>query len=334
MKILITGMNKNQCVEDFYLHQQLEVVPSHYSLIRCLRDMGHTVEQRHVTFGENLHEYDEVIIFLHNPKSFAGYYYNGLYAISQRPDAILAFDDWQIDSIYNTIDSASIRAKYTADMQVAAPADMSPYMSALEAAISIINSKSNRMLISAFSDGDISLLLDYPVSRLFSYNPNPYHLNRQPHRVVLQKQRVFNFASLVQAKTARWIKKQQVTWPIEFYGSRKDKQVRLKEQEMCQVYAEQWGCLMPGYAHAGSGWWRARPLQVADAGSILIGEPAEMMLYYRDKRLANLCAHDIENMSDAELTATARDQRDALYANHPLDKSTQQMQLQRVLDAT
>ena len=36
MKILITGMNKNQTTKDFYLRQQLKVVPSHYSLIRCL----------------------------------------------------------------------------------------------------------------------------------------------------------------------------------------------------------------------------------------------------------------------------------------------------------
>ena len=45
-KILITGMNKNQCTEDFYLRQQLQVVPSHYSLLRCLRDMNYEVEQR------------------------------------------------------------------------------------------------------------------------------------------------------------------------------------------------------------------------------------------------------------------------------------------------
>ena len=48
MKILVTGMNKNQVTESFYLNQQLKVVPSHYSLLRCLRGMGHEVEQRYV----------------------------------------------------------------------------------------------------------------------------------------------------------------------------------------------------------------------------------------------------------------------------------------------
>ena len=58
MKILVTGMNKNQVTENFYLRQQLKVVPSHYSLLRCLRDMGHEVEQRIVKVGEDLSEYD------------------------------------------------------------------------------------------------------------------------------------------------------------------------------------------------------------------------------------------------------------------------------------
>ena len=64
MKILVTGMNKNQVTENFYLRQQLKVVPSHYSLLRCLRDMGHEVEQRIVKVGEDLSEYDRVICFL------------------------------------------------------------------------------------------------------------------------------------------------------------------------------------------------------------------------------------------------------------------------------
>ena len=40
-KILITGMNTLQVTEDFYKRQQLQVIPSHTSLIACLRDMGY-----------------------------------------------------------------------------------------------------------------------------------------------------------------------------------------------------------------------------------------------------------------------------------------------------
>ena len=102
---------------------------------------------------------------------------------------------------------------------------------------------------------------------------------------------------------------------------------------MCEVFSKQWGCLMPGYFHSGSGWWRARPLQVADAGSIIIGDKDEMMVYYKDESIASLRAEDIEAMDVTQLQNTAKMQRDALYDNHPLDKNVEQEELRRVLEA-
>jgi hypothetical protein len=102
---------------------------------------------------------------------------------------------------------------------------------------------------------------------------------------------------------------------------------------MMNVYASQWGILMPGYFHAGSGWWRARPLQIADVESILIGEPKEMMLYYRDESLANIRASDIATLSDSKLTEIAIAQREAIYRNHPLNKEVTRQELNAVLNA-
>ena len=341
MNILITGMNKLQCTKDFYLEQQLKVIPSHYSLIRCLEDMGHTVTQRHVEIGETLDEFDEVIVFIHNPSGFAGYVYNALWAISQVPNCILAFDVWQTDSIYSGLvalkDPAKLFRQYVKDSHKFVPADVEKYERTFLESIDKVESKTNRMLISAFSGGDLSLLIDYPKELLFPYNPNPYHLNRQPEVNPLfpePRERVFNFAGLVQDKTKKWLKAQGVdkhSWPLKQYGSRKDGQDRVTEDVMVTIYSQQWGILMPGYFHAGSGWWRARPLQVADAGSILIGEPKEMMLYYNDERLANIQAKDIVDLSDSELEQLAKDQRDALYQSHPLDKDIQKAELNACL---
>jgi len=341
VNILITGMNKLQCTKDFYLEQQLKVIPSHYSLIRCLEDMGHTVTQRHVEIGETLDEFDEVIVFIHNPSGFAGYVYNALWAISQVPNCILAFDDWQTDSIYSGLvalkDPAKLFRQYVKDSHKFVPADVEKYERTFLESIDKVESKTNRMLISAFSGGDLSLLIDYPKELLFPYNPNPYHLNRQPEVNPLfpePREKVFNFAGLVQDKTKKWLKAQGVdkhSWPLKQYGSRKDGQDRVTEDVMVTIYSQQWGILMPGYFHAGSGWWRARPLQVADAGSILIGEPKEMMLYYNDERLANIQAKDIVDLSDSELEQLAKDQRDALYQSHPLDKDIQKAELNACL---
>ena len=339
-KILITGMNKNQCTEDFYLRQQLQVVPSHYSLLRCLRDMNYEVEQRVVELGEDISHYKHVLVFLAGPKQRQAItFYNGLYTIAKRQDAILLFDDWQTKSIYDSIIKTTKKDlfnKWNVDLAYAnnknfKVANAKQYEYDMLQAIDIIRNRQSRMLISAFSNNNISLLIDWPNNLLYQYNPNPYHLNRKGIQL-LEKQKTFNFASLLQGSTISWLKKQNITrWPIEYFGSKKDGQKRLTEDKMCNVFAEQWGCLMPGYKHAGSGWWRARPLQVADANSILIGNPQEMEVYYNDESLASLTANDVEKMDDKTLIEVAQLQKDALNNTHPLNKQKQQTELTEVL---
>ena len=342
MRILITGCNKAQCTYDFYLQQQLQVAMCQYSLPRILRDMGHSVDMRPTVIGESLEEYDEVFVFLHNPSGFAGFVYNALWAISRKPNCIFAFDDWQTDSIFTGITSLSdptkLFRKFVVDSHSNIPDNIETYADVFLQAIEKIKSKTNRMCMPAFAGGDLSLLLDWPKELLFGYNPNPYHLNRQatPALFPEPKQRVFNFAGLVQDKTKKWLAKQGVEstgWPLKQYGSRKDGQDRVVESDMMNVYASQWGILMPGYFHAGSGWWRARPLQIADVESILVGEPKEMMLYYRDESLANLRASDIAQLSDSQLVEIATAQREAIYRNHPLDKDVARQELNAVLNS-
>lgn len=209
--------------------------------------------------------------------------------------------------------------------------------------------------------------IEYPKELIFTYNPNPYHRNRKlnafghigpeaPDYVqpliddeddVPARERRFNFASLVQSKTKSWLKKQGFvqnsaddesgmigTWPVDLYGSKAESQKRLTEDEMCRVFYRDLACLMPGYSHAGSGWWRARPLQCADARCILIGDQKEMDVYYgQDFKYRGLKATDLLELSDQELTDIARAQTEAIYTLHPLDKEVQQQQIRRVLEA-
>ena len=336
MKILITGCNKAQCTFDFYLGQQLQIALAHYGLVRALRDSGHEVEQRPVVIGESLKEYDEVIVYMHNPAGFAGHVYNALWAISQRPDCVLSFDDWQTDSIYSGLtslqDTSKLFRSFIKDSHTSIPANIESYEPQFLSAIERIQSKTNRLLVPAFAGGDLSLCLAWPAELLYSFNPNPYHLNRTPAVTLFPepKERVFNFAGLVQDKTKKWLAAQGVSktlWPLKQYGSRKDGQDRVVEGDMVNIYGQQWGILMPGYFHAGSGWWRARPLQVADAGSILIGEPKEMMLYYADSSLANIKAIDIVDLTDDQLVELATAQHDAIYRVHPLNKEVTRNEL-------
>jgi hypothetical protein len=334
MKILITGMNKLQNNEDFYLKQQLEVVPSHYALIRGLRYMGHDVEQRFVEVGEDISSYDKVILFLHNPSGFCGYVYNGLYVLSQREDCIIAFDDWQIDSIYDGLNKLKddLFRKYIVEQSLYDVDFLKKYENLFLKSFEILERKSNKVLISAFSNGDTSLLFDYNKDLITTYNPNPFHLNRKLDGFVFEKEKRYNFSSLVQGKTAKWIKKLNCNYPIDYYGSRKDNQIRLKEQDMVNVYAKDWFCLMPGYYHSGSGWWRARPLQLADAGSILIGDKKELMVYYNNIEAADVSINNIESMNDNQLNEFALFQKECIYKNHPLDKNIFVEELKYILN--
>ena len=334
MRILITGMNKLQCTENFYLRQQLQVVPSHYSLIRCLRDAGHTVEQRTVEIGESLDNYDRVIVFIHNAGGFIASVYNAGWALYARPDAIVALDDWQAESIGNSLLFTSEAELYRTHIY-----EQHTHLAGLNSVnrkfvlrgIESLRTGNRRTLISAFSGGKPELLWSR-LSNIYTYNPNPYHLHRKTVFVSSdEKDRRFNFASLVQGQTRRWLKKQEIPWPVDYFGSRRDDQERITEDLMCAVFAHQWGCLMPGYYHAGSGWWRARPTQVADAGSILIGEPDEMQIYYGRRDLAELRAVDLAELSTQELETIAAAQRECLYRLHPLDQAVQQRELQEVL---
>jgi hypothetical protein len=364
-KILITGMNRLQCNKDFYLKQQLQVVPSHYSVIRCLEDMGYEVEQREVALGEDLSSYDEVIVYIHSIQAFCQHIWSGLYAVAARPNCIIAFDDWQFNQIYGAIQTyhddlvsgdESVYRDYLFDLWAGKEdrETVKKYHQSYIDACKIIVSKQNRLLVSAFAGGDISLLnLGWEESKIFTFNPNPYHLNRRADNgygtgviestldsfFSEEPEKLFrwNFASLVQEKTRKWLKLQNPEkwqWDIEYFGAKrgKYKSERKTEPEMVKVFEQQWGCLMPGYFHAGSGWWRARPLQVADAGSIIIGDKPEMMVYYKDEAIAGLRVQDIEAMDLTQLKATAAAQKEALYATHPLNKAVQREELRKILE--
>jgi hypothetical protein len=362
-RILITGMNRNQCTRDYYRTQELQVVASHYSLIRCLEDMGWTVEQREVELGEDLSSYDEVVIYVHNLQGYAHCLYSGLYAVSARPDAILAFDDWQVREMMLSLSNFiryveedrdyRVLKDYIIDIQMTkrSKEQLRPFVPDYVRGCEVVLRRNNRLLLSAFAGGDLTKMnLGWDMSRVYAFNPNPYHLNRQPSNSFgsdnplmslayrdyrpEEKVREWNFASLLHNKTKTWLKRQGCSWPVNMFGQRKGetRTARITEDDMCQIYNIQWGCLMPGYPHAGSGWWRARPLQVADAGSVLVCDDDEGRIL--GEPYVGVRARDVEQMDTGQLTALARLQKEALYDRHPLDREVTKRELSSILEAT
>ena len=360
-KILITGMNREQCNRDFFLRKELKILNSQYSLIRCLEDMGWEVEQRAVTIGEDLSNYDEVIVYLHSANSFCQNIYDGLYAISARPNCILAFDDWQINQVLDNI------RRYRDELVTKIRDPYRDYIFNLYIGNSskekvmkheqdyingcdLVLAKNNRLMICAFTGGDLNKMkTGWSIERMFQYNPNPYNMNRSPNNNFGEdatalsmffdtaenviKTKSWVFSSLMHDKTRKWLEKKNTKWLVNIYGSRrgKNKSERVIESEMCKVYQKNWGCLMPVYYHAGSGWWRSRVQQVVDVGSILFCEDTEGKIY--GEAFTGLNINEIENMSDTELSLLAKRQYECLYANHPLNKHVQREEITRLLDA-
>jgi len=361
MKILVTGLNREQCNRDFFLRKELKILNSQYSLIRCLEDMGWEVEQRAVTIGEDLSNYDEVIVYLHSATSFCQHLYDGLYAISARPNCILAFDDWQINQVLDSIrryrDELTTKIRdpyrdYIFDLYLgnSSKEEVMKHEQDYITACDIVMAKNNRLMICAFAGGDLNKMnTGWSTDRMFQYNPNPYNMNRRPDNnfgedasaldmffdttEAIVKNRSWVFSSLMHDKTRKWLEKKNAKWPVNIYGSRrgKNKSERVIEPEMCKVYQKNWGCLMPVYYHAGSGWWRSRVQQVVDVGSILFCEEVEGKVY--GDAFTGLNVSYIEGMTDAGLAALAKTQYECLYDNHPLDKSVQRLELTRVLEA-
>lgn len=362
-KILITGFNAEQNERDYFQRKQLKILNSQYSLIRCLEDMGWQVEQRPVEQGEDLSSYDEVIVYLHSIQSFCQRLYSGLWAVAARPDCILAFDDWQIDQVFTSFSG------YQKNLEEGdGNAAFRPYLVELYAgkepvevlknnrnhyieSCKIINAKKNRLLICSFAGGDPTLFGLNWQGQVFTYNPNPYNLNRSPFNNYGEevsglaafldddivdpkdKQKQWIFSSLIQTKTQKWLKLQNPSWPILSFGAKRGefKGERVIEPEMCRIYNRNWGCLMPEYYHAGSGWWRSRVQQVVDCKSILLCSDKEGAIY--GEAFVGNTIEKIENMSLEELTQLGNRMYECLYDNHPLDKTVQRNELQRILDA-
>ena len=362
-KILITGFNLEQCERDYFRRKQLRILNSHFSLINCLEDMGWEVEQRPVVQGEDLSHYDEVIVYLHSIQSFCQRLFSGLWAVAARPDCILAFDDWQIDQVFGSFTGyqknleedngdAAFRP-YLLEMNAGhePESELRPYREKYIEAVKTINARKNRLLVCAFDAGDPSLFGLNWQGEIFMYDPNPYNLNRSPLNnygeptsglslfigddVVdpKDKQKQWIFSSLIQTKTQKWLKLQTLNWPVLQFGAKRGeyKGERVIEPEMCRIYNRNWGCLMPEYYHAGSGWWRSRVQQVADCKSILLCSDKEGAIY-GEAYIGNTIAN-IEQMDLTQLTDLGNRQYECFYDNNPLDKKKQQFQIQRILDA-
>jgi len=166
-------------------------------------------------------------------------------------------------------------------------------------------------LVPAYAGGDLNLL-SIPQSDIFTFNPSVLFKGKYgwaEESSLATKKKEWTLAALHDHRS--WLKKQKLTWQVNQYGHKKQKQERLPESQIYQKYAETAGALSPAYKICGSGWWRARYGFAADALCVIAGAPVEMTMVDRDAY--SVLPADVEQMHEEDFRALALFQRQVYY---------------------
>jgi len=328
MKILVTGFN---ALTIGTAKSPLNIATSARILPGVLKDQGHEVTQKAVIPGEDVSEYDKVIVFVFGPNSLsARYWYGAAYTIIKRPDAIIAMDDHQTKESVSGFGTFSrghwrIWKKFS---QAGNPVgkmyweEAQPYKKEIEDLVDTFAFEEwpYKLLIPAYDGGNYEAL-GIRAKEIINWDPSPYtnsYLN-DPKGVdlfsqeeVVKKEKAWIMASLL--NKMNWLKRQTFNWPIKTFGNIKEGQVRLKEHELYQEYRKNWGILSPPHSHTlnGSGWWRVRYNMAFSAGSLLLGHPSETKVLGDGY---NIEVNNIENKTDQELKEMVSYQKESFIKN-------------------
>ena len=327
MKVLITGPTPLQCKEDYYLQQQIKVVPSEQALTRILRELGYEVEQKAVKWGEDLDSYDKVITFLCGTDSFVCRHTGGaLWALYNRPDCGVALDDYQVS---RTLRDGTQRphAKWRDAFRELQKLDLDNR--GLLDSIHLDWMKNKKVLIPAFYGGDYNKLFTKAKKKhgewveeqnveIFGYYPDPWLEARGPvSEIPIEKDMEWVVAGLSKenrAAASKW----NPTLPVIELGGKGANGVRMPEPEAIEWFTTKWLHCIPSYDHKGSGWWRSRPVQLANAGVVSYCHPEEAVLYGPSWVIDDPLK--LEAMSTSELQELAIKQSNDFFEHQPQDK--------------
>ena len=325
MKILITGFN---ALAVGTARSTLNIATSARVLPKVLKDLGHDVTQKAIVPGEDVSQYDKVIVFVFGPNSLsARFWYGAAYTLIKRPDAIVSIDDWQTkDSVsgFGTFSRGHWRiwkklSKAGNPVGKVNWDEAQPYKKEIEDFVDTFAFEKwpHKLLIPAYDGGNYEAL-GMRANDIINWDPSPYtdsYMNNpdaglfdtQPVQIEL-KEKAWALASLVSKQN--WLKQQYFNWPVRTFGNIKEQQPRLKEHELYQEYKSLWGIISPPHYHTlnTSGWWRVRYNMAYDANCILYGHPNETKIF---GKAYELNIEEIEKCSDDELINIYRKQAQA-----------------------
>jgi len=276
MRILVTGYTTRMWNSD---RIQMDYVTFSYLLVDILREMGHRVDHRKVTVGEELgYTYDFAFCGVAPLSSMsAGKVPETQYALDTMEGKVAVFaDDWSFcgfgDSVRYTLPRWEKYLNYRSFPHK--PVELDDTFLSLQKMIERESPFSNApVLAPLFPWGDHEFLMrgNYKAN-LVAVDPSAWV--KFPTVEIPsydQKKRQWVMAAL--SDHSNWINRQGFKLPIEYIGNkRKNGGIVLSEDQTVQRFADSYGVLACGYPSAGSGWWRTRYLNAAWAESLVYSD--------------------------------------------------------------
>lgn len=315
MKILLTGFTQRMINSRRLIYDYLTSV---YLLRAALEQLGHTVEHRVVTWGEDLTGYDLALVGVGPPRSFTARHVPGAAWAHQELPTIFYADDWSVvnlgSSVNTTMRNWNSYLKFLAglgqpDLSVAATQGVQHLLTAL------VTDRDAILLAPMFPWGNHQLLREGNFApKLAAWDPTPLVMLPPAARSAAAvsgeaKQRRWINATL--QKHDDWVKTLQLSWPVETLGNRRAGQVYLSETHVIQLYRESWGVLCPRYARAGSGWWRVRYHWAALTGAVLLADRADTGWMNTPHQVSG---RHVESLAMGELASLAKAQHDWFFS--------------------
>jgi hypothetical protein len=322
MKILATGVTKQQCGYGTALGYE----PVADLFVRALTLAGHEVDHRYTAPGDDLGQYDAVLVGVVPFFSIAS---NNLYAaldVIRRTEAagkpLMTFiDDWGFTRLMSNINT---HLRYPPEGQLTKPFFKGrlhydwavEHTDELMALIQRLQTEDwAPTLIPAFSWGDHAKMGDLLpiISDKVFVDVSP--LARSYPVEWLDGRRREWVLGTVSNQTG-WLAKLNLGWDTRHLGTKTSRAPeKLLEKDLVQLYAESWGVLSPPYKSIlGTGWWRNRVVYAMRTGAILLSDPAEMPQLGDPYTMLPAA---IEAMTDSELHELASAQRHAFCTQQP-----------------
>lgn len=338
MKVLLSGGSPRDCglakrdtdIRRFEMNQPI---------FKAVDAAGGTLEQRTIRVGEDLSDYDLLILKVKQPLSFNAAHgsLGCAWAMSQELPTLIYFDDWQLKGTASHSRSMHRHPEwrnkkvggkrlFTGETDDELCDQYADELTEGFRRFAYEWPAHWRALLPAFPFGAHKQFADILAGASFEqlafcdYSRIGTSHIEFPTELVPTSQRRREWVVPTLADHSDWVNKQGAEWDVVSLGPRKTKAQRVTEQGVVDWMAEVSGTLSPAYGQlVGAGWWRTRANFAAATGCVMVGDPGE---YGTLGDAYKMSVPDVEALSDEGLDALAEEQRRVLTATYwPLDRA-------------